>query len=100
MRLVVCFVKILTACWKRISELVLRMKYIHEYGSQIVVAATVGVAALVGGLVRKVFTNEQKLQLLASEIKHRDEIAQRDNEKLNQIYEQVQELTKWARDKS
>lgn len=76
------------------------MKYIHEYFSQVFFWATIGIIGLMGALIRKIFTNERKLELLEKEIKARNDLAEKDNEKINMIYEQVQEIRKWVLDKS
>ena len=76
------------------------MKHIHEYGSQFLLWASIGIIGLLGTLVRKIFTNERKLELLEKEIKARNDLAEKDNEKISMIYEQVREIRKWVLDKS
>ena len=76
------------------------MKYLHEYSSQVFFWITVSIMGLLGTLIRKIFTNERKLELLKKEIEARNNLAEKDNEKINMIYEQVQEIRKWILDKS
>ena len=76
------------------------MKHIHEYGSQFILWAGIGIMGLFGTLIRKIFTNERKLELLEKEIKARNDLAEKDNEKIGMIYEQVQEIRKWVLDKA
>lgn len=71
------------------------MEKIEEY---VVWAVTSGIAAVVGACwwaVRTIFTNQQAIELLQREIRHRDQLRQEDREALSEVRSDVKEIREW-----
>lgn len=65
-------------------------------------AATSGVAALAAGawwVLRVVFTNQQSIEMLQAEIKHRDALRAEDREAMTEVRDDVKEIRAWILDR-
>ncbi len=74
------------------------MKYFQDYTIQFFLWVAGALGGLALYLIRTVVTNEQKIKLLEKEIKHRDQLAKKDNEKITEIHTEVREIRKWILD--
>lgn len=74
------------------------LQRIEDASSGIIVAAVSTLVAAIGWLVRRVLTNQTQIELLQSEIRHRDEIRQADRETVQEVRSDVKELRKEIRE--
>lgn len=74
------------------------MRFMEKLEDYVFWAVTTGVAALAAGawwVLRVVFTNQQSIELLTHEIKHRDQLRREDREALSEVRSDVKEIRDW-----
>ncbi len=74
------------------------MRLMEKIEDYVFWAVTTGLAAFAAGawwVLRVVFTNQQSIEMLTQEIKHRDQLRKEDREALSEVRSDVKEIRDW-----
>ena len=71
------------------------MERVADAGSSLIVTAIVSVGGGIVWLVRRIFTNQQQIEMLSAEIKHRDELRQMDRTDITEVKNSVKRIEGW-----
>lgn len=78
------------------------MRLMEKIEDYVFWAVTAGLTALAAGgwwVLRVVFTNQQSIEMLQAEIKHRDQLRSEDREALAEVRSDVKEIRDWIVDR-